>query len=337
MQLVWGEGAKSNPPCTAIQRLAVFDGVQHVERVPVIAANNLIGRLRRHAANRVLDVIAAKGERISIQTFSGLMCGAVTGNPDGRDITFEEYRSARANPYLGLFGGGPRMMRRYVRCFNAVPVLPQTQLMFERVRHPFLDVVAHGGSIDTSRLTQRWIFNRNDDLADLSGLAQASVSIDDFEAQISARQAAILAERPLEGEDRAKSKTTTRTFSAIEFVVPGVVFPVTFELDVSDAQMGLFLAALDSFARTERLGGYTRNGFGQFSLDDVVLVDPMGQVSRGLFKESGLNQGNLHVQQFGAAWLGASQELSAAALDEFFRLPTEKPKQSPRRPKASAA
>lgn len=74
-------------------------------RVPVIAGNNIAGRLRRQAGTLVLRALEAKGESVNLSTFSVLMSGAVTGNPSGEDLTYQEYEQARKHPYFGLFGG----------------------------------------------------------------------------------------------------------------------------------------------------------------------------------------------------------------------------------------
>lgn len=326
MEVTYGD--TGGVPCTGVQKLAVCGAGGQMTDVPVIAANNIMGRLRRHAAGKVSDVLASKGQRVTIQTYSALMCGAVTGKPDGRDVTFDEYLETRAHPYIGLFGGGPRMMRRYVRGFNAVPVMEATHCMFERVKHPNLDWEAHGVKCNARKLLGRWIFNRNDDLRDLVGMAQAAVSIESFEEKIIERQALILTDRKSsdDGEGKTSSRHSTKTFSAFEFVVPGVVFPLCFELDVSKAQLGLFLLALDSFSKIERLGGHVRNGLGQFTLSDVVAQDDSGEVvASGLFHESKLVQEHEFVAEHLAAWAEAAAGINGADLDRLFAPPVEKP------------
>ena len=317
-------GKETGVPCTAVQKLMVYGQEGVVQRVPVIAANNMIGRLRRRAANRVLDVLEKKGQKVTIQTYSALMCGAVTGNPDGRDVLFDEYRETRAHLYIGLFGGGPRMMRRYVRAYNAVPYMEATRFMFERIRHPYLDDMAHQTMIEPFRLFQYWIANRNDDLQKLVNVGQMQCSIEDFEEEIVKRQALILLSKSAkDGEAADNNRYSTRSWSAFEFVIPGLIFPITFELDVSDAQLALFLFALNDFAQKERLGGHVRNGLGQFALDDVVLVDGDGKEISALFDNSALVMEHEFVQQLCSAWTEACVGLNAADLNRLFSLPVE--------------
>jgi CRISPR type IV-associated protein Csf2 len=340
MEVTYGDSG--GVPCTGVQKLAVYGTNGQITNVPVIAANNVMGRLRRHAASKVFDVLAAKGQRVTIQTYSALTCGAVTGKPDGRDVTFDEYRESRAHPYIGLFGGGPRMMRRYVRGFNAVPVMEVTRCMFERVKHPNLDWASHsvsgdGNRGDARKLLGRWIFNRNDDLRDLVNMSQAAASIESFESQIIERQSLILSDRKSNDEGEGSSRHSTKTFSAFEFVIPGVVFPLSFELDVTKAQLGLFLLTLDSFAQLERLGGHARNGLGQFSLSDVVVEGEPGQVlASGLFHESRLQQEQEFVAEHLAAWATATADITGTDLDRLFAPPAEKTEKTDKKGKKAA-
>lgn len=308
-------------PCTAVQKLNVLHD-NKIVGVPMIAANNIIGRLRRHAAKLVLDAIAAKGQQVSISTYSALTCGAVTGKPDGRDVTFQEYRDTRKHPYIGLMGGGPRMIRRHLRCFNAVPFHESTRLMFERTAHPYLDEAVHGVQGDVRNLMQRWILNRNDDLKDLVDVATASASVRDFHEEMQRRQTSILSDKSRE-EGEKKDRITTEAFTAIEFVVPGVTFPLSFELmDVDHAQLGLFLSSLDRFAAIERIGGYSRNGFGQMAFHDVVITDDQGNViERNLFSNSRLDPHRPLVSQALQAWEEARQQLDADELDTLLAPP----------------
>ncbi|WP_265283437.1 type IV CRISPR-associated protein Csf2 [Verminephrobacter aporrectodeae] len=319
--VVYGESV--GIPLNQVQRINVQGLGGATRAIPVIAANNLMGRMRRHGATKVLDALRRKGEKVAMSTYSALQCGAATGKPDGRDVLFTEYREASNHPYIGLFGGGPRMMRRNVRCFNAVPYMECSEIMFGRNKHPHLDDEIHKAS-DARKLTQCWILNRNDDLRELINLSQAQASITDFEKEITKRQEAILADSKGKAESgESSTRHTTRSFSSFEFVIPGVYFPLCFELmNVDDAQVGLFLLAFDSFAATERLGGHARNGMGQFSITDVMITDDGGNaLAKDLFSESRLNSGDPFVQRFLQAWSVASEKMSGAELDRLFAPP----------------
>lgn len=287
---------ENSTPCSRVQTLALVapeTGMIH-RRVPVIAANNIAGRLRRHGARIVLDELAAKGQKVSIGTYSGLMCGAISGNPGVEDVEFEEYRKSLDHPYMGLFGGGPRWLRRNLRVHNALPDLPETRSLIADMcimRTPgavpagAVDSEAAGAVRSARSLLGYWVMNRNDDLNDLVDISRASEHIEDFRNAMAQRQQKILAEKQErkgnENSTAPRDIAKTESFSAIEFVVPGVTFMLQFELmDVTPAQLGLFLESLDSFARTERLGCMTRNGFGRFKLSDLIIETHAGASTR---------------------------------------------------------
>lgn len=311
------------------------DGAEEVMRkqmsVPVIPANNINGHLRRHAAALIFDAMGARGEKVSIGTYSAMTCGAVTGSPDAGMIKFDEYREARQNVFLGLFGGGPRMIRRNVRVHNIVPITDETieaGLHSGSSRHPKMD-----GPVDLAgaarikdgirSIVQNWTFLRKDDLKSLVDIDRQESVIDDYLNKITEYQAKILEEQT-KGKDG--DRLSTFTFTAMEFVVPGIMFPTTFELDVTDAQMGLFLLALDRFAAKDRIGGCTRNGFGQFLFQHMMLVDVDSDKTdtiEEIFKDGRLNKGSKLVEQFLAAYQQAVQDLSVDRLNFLMRPPVE--------------
>lgn len=338
----YGSSGDGTIPCTGVQKMLIVgpgstEDVAAPEenngkpnrnvakhRVPVIAGNNIAGRLRRQAGTLVLRALEAKGQSVNLSTFSVLMSGAVTGNPSGEDLTYQEYEQARKHPYFGLFGGGTKMLRRNVRVCNALPML---KLLAKDglglLRHPHHEQQAL--DMQPFEAVNAWTFRRNDDLKDLSHVELAEVTIKNFQAEFEKRQALIIEDQRKNAEGEAKaSKTSTQTFSALEFVSPGLIFDLVFELDVdNEAQIGLFLAALDNFAAEERLGGQSRNGFGQFILQDCMLVpEDEAQIFGGtdpisIFDNGRLDRGLPMVSAALKAWGQAAGMLEASALDTY--------------------
>lgn len=337
----FGASGDGTIPCTGIQRMTIVGpgstedvpveengGKQSKNvtkyRVPVIAGNNIAGRLRRQAGTLVLRALEAKGESVNLSTFSVLMSGAVTGNPSGEDLTYQEYEQARKHPYFGLFGGGTKMLQRNVRVCNALPMLKiLAKDGIGVLRHPHHEQQVL--DLRDFETVHAWTFRRNDDLKDLSHVELAEVTIKNFQAEFEKRQALIIEDQRKNAEGEAKaSKTSTQTFSALEFVTPGLIFDLVFELDVaSEAQVGLFLAALDNFAAEERLGGQSRNGFGQFILQDCMLVpEDEAKIWGGtdpiqIFDNGRLDKGLPVVSAALKAWAQAAGELKAAELDDY--------------------
>lgn len=341
-------------PCTGIQMLSLasvvsIPGETEAEtrefqiKVPMIAANNLSGGLRRQAAAIAFEALLAKGQKVDIGTYSGMTCGSVTGKPDGGLVKFEEYREARANPFLGLFGGGPRMMRRNAKVHNLVPVTKSTEFMHQGAsRHPGFDGaedLALKVTIPESvRFVQVQTFVKNDDLIKFVDFAMQEKVIADFERKMIERQQNILSDKEAKDSGAEGSRFSNRTFTSYEYVIPGVSFPMTFELDVTDEQLGLYMLSLDRYAATERIGGASRNGFGQFVMENVVLVDvETGEVHKNLFIGGRLDRDEDGVAYpFLQAWDAASQSLSADRLNYLMRPPADKPTDEEKKEKAAS-
>lgn len=308
-------------PCTAVQKISIplqesflanDDESSPTERnsrqYPVIAANNIAGRMRRHAAGYVFDALTAKGQKISLHAYSVLTCGASTGKPDTDSLTYDEYKKSRQHPYFGLFGGGPKMFQRRLRVHNALPMTQHTTALKGALAHPNAADLAMS---DKTRFTKMWGFRRLDDLADLANIDVAEAAITDFETEFLKRQTLILADKGAEKSDRV----STKTYSAIEFVIPGVLFDLTMELDVlTDAQLGLYLLTLDSFAAEERLGGYVRNGFGVITLENVTMTEEQSS-ALSIFNNGRLDRNIPEVAGWINAWQAQAEALDATELE----------------------
>ena len=148
---VYGD-AKSCPgsiPCTSIQTMAIPElftkeneagekTVSHgLKDYPVIAANNLAGPIRRKIANVYLKTLRENGQQVNLGAYSAITCGAVTGSPDGTPVSYEDYKKAVDHPFLGLLGGGPRMILRKAKIFNSIALTHETTELLDRNRIPY--------------------------------------------------------------------------------------------------------------------------------------------------------------------------------------------------------
>ena len=331
--------AEASVPCTCVQKMTVVSPLSTLssesegdteksnvvrDQVPVIAGNNIAGRLRRQAGLLVLKALEAKGEKVSLSSFSVLMCGAVTGKPDGENLTYAEYVEAKKHPYFGLFGGGPKMIRRNVRVSTALPMITLLgKGQAGMLRHPLETDLAM--TLKPRELTGAWTFRRNDDLKDLSKISAAESSVENFVEEFEKKQELLLADKTKKDDGDKGERSSTQTFSAIEFVFPGIFFEMSFELDIDNAaQLGLFLLCLDNLAANERLGGWSRNGFGQFVIEQMMLEVVEGDQVFGeettvqLFNEGRLNRDNAVVAEALTAWSDAAKNLSAKEIDSQY-------------------
>lgn len=300
-------------PCTAIQRMSVI-GENYP--VPVIPANNIAGRLRRHAAEMVLKAVTANGGKVSLQAYSSLMCGAVGGSPDSRDLSYAEYKKSSDHVYIGLFGGGPRMLPRKVRVLNGLPLRDGVISAIENQMHP-----SANQHIQNHPISMASTFRRNDDLMEMVNVPLQEESIENYIEEIQKRQTTIMEEK-----SKGRSGTSSFSFSALEFVVPGAHFNFGFELDVNNAaQVGLFLMSLDSFVSKERLGCKSVNGFGAFTLKEVILSDENGNESTEAFQNGRLNQNDPMVKSYLDAWANAAGNLDVTSIEEMMTMPAGAP------------
>lgn len=292
--------------------------------IPMISANNMIGKLRRNAAAIMEDHFTSRGEQISIGAFNVLQCGAATGSPDKELPKYGDFRSARAHLYLGLFGGGPKLMRRHLRVGNLIPHTEDTWDKGESFDHPFYEAPKY----HWNDLSQRVMENRVDDLQRLSVPDRAARVIIDFEETIASRQKDIAAQRSSaqKKEERAagKEKLSIGTPVCHEFVPPNVEFPFTFTLLGDESKLGFFLSILERTATRDTFGGRVRNGYGQFDLKEVCLsaYDPMTgeelfEPITGLFNNNTISSNSEVVFNAIAAF---KENLAKTTVEEFERL-----------------
>lgn len=257
-------------------------------RIPYFPGNDLRGRLRRKAAAIVLEHITASG-KVSPQLYMGLCAGAMSAQPDSSDLTIEEALRAGSNVYMGLFGGGARMIRSRYAVQDLIPVLEET-VEIGMVPRRFIEMTDQSflpmrQTIDGERPLESWStvqtrqVIRIDDVMRVTRPSEIEQFVRDAAAEVSAAQADVLSSRLRRKEGKAAAeagaikasaiakKTDIGTVSALQFISPGT--PMHFRMDffdeTSDAQVGLMLLALRELVVEQRLGGWCRAGAGRFS------------------------------------------------------------------------
>jgi len=68
--------------------------------VPVFRANDLRGRLRRFAADVIFGKLLKRDQKISLEAYHGMTCGAVTGQPTP-GLDFDLAIKSGVHPFLG--------------------------------------------------------------------------------------------------------------------------------------------------------------------------------------------------------------------------------------------
>jgi CRISPR type IV-associated protein Csf2 len=309
-----GEANTHTPTCT--RRIVTPHG--H-EEIPYFPGNDFRGRLRRKAATTVLDRIAA-GKKVKLDLYAGLVNGTIGVMQKGEVLTVEEMLRASDNVYMGLFGGGPRVLKSRYRVSDLVPIIG-TMIDIGTVPAIYRDVTdtlvmpmrykAAGGDpepmsgrelIETTTVYQR------DDVFSVARPDEMTRFVEDAQAQIAAYQEASSDNASQRKADKAKAKAgeikadevagkknlqNILSFDSIRAGTP-MYFDLDFKDDVSDAHVGLMLLALRDLVREQELGGWVRAGLGKFT---AHLTLTRNGAQHQLFEEE---------------WAGANATLSEA-------------------------
>lgn len=263
------------------------------ENVPYFPGNDLRGRMRRMCANIVMDHLTAS-KKVSVELYTGLCGGSISTSPDQSALSVEEVMRAHKNVYMGLFGGGARLLKSRYCANDLVPFL-QTPVDVGAVPATWrgIDtVVRRQGGDDKGPVrgfeVLEWVESfRIDDVARMSDSKSIESYVENAMDTVGKQQAAVALAQAGRKEMKAAIKagtaeksalTTKETLSnifSVQVVRPGTQFYFLFDLqdDVTDGHVGLMLMGLQSLVRQQALGGWIRTGFGRFIADLVLVRD----------------------------------------------------------------
>lgn len=264
--------------------------------MPYFPANDLRGRLRRRAASRIFMNWKRKGLAISESLYLGLTCGASSGNPEN-DKSVEEVIRANQNIYMGIFGGGTRMLRSGYRVQD-LDVVSQTCIDAGVVPSHFGDM-ADGGFVpmeyrdgqklpirDGYKLMHTYGVLRVDDIMRAVKIEEIEGIIEGGSKAVAEYQEAVLSER-LEGKAAREAvkenknavvekvkRGRVENMQSFRAVTPGV--PLYLRMDMVDtlspAQTGLLILCLRDLLEDGEFGGYIRCGLGKMAVREMKLV-----------------------------------------------------------------
>ncbi len=251
-RIVYGDGADGFPLTETCKLAQFIDGKRIF--VPVVPCNTLRGALRRCAARLIEDSLLARGQTLTMAAVQGLEAGAVHGHPDGGDPTISQYQAESSDPYMGLFGGGPRMHSSRFALGDAIALtremhdlemLPSAR---ECIDYRFIRRSDNALGIGVEQL-----------LDDVSGAAEAWQTI--FKMSASAKSEAKASD---EGMLRGLNALT-----AMEFIIPGITLAAqgSFPPTATPAQVGLWLLSVMELCRKNQIGAAGRYNFGRFAAD----------------------------------------------------------------------
>lgn len=290
-KVIYAAKAPGSFPLTLTRQMEVMlnnpmgkNANQWTLRYPVLPANGLRGALRRQAAAIIEDHLRYdREEKVSFNAYNGLHIGAVTGNPDGIPPSRDEVKAALDHPFMGLFGGGPRMIQSCLRVSTGVPLLERL-VEIGMIPDPDRYGIAAIPNAQGWRLLQCVPVVRGDDALQMRD-PRAPEVIADYAAAIDAAQQEVMARRARKADDSKdgeeganvqEGENGRQMLSYAQIVKPGTPFYVRFTLDCTPAQAGLLLQALLNMIRSQDIkgiGGRSAIGYGRYLQNLQVRID----------------------------------------------------------------
>jgi CRISPR type IV-associated protein Csf2 len=271
-----GTGGNS---CTAtVQQRILSDGVH--DRIPYFPANDLRGRLRRKAANIIMDSLSSRSEKISVELYAALCAGSYNAKPDTAGLTIEEAIRASRHVYMGVFGGGARLIRSGYSVQDAIPIIRATVKAgmvpsgfgeYSEKELPRLNGESKG---EGWRLLETRKIIRVDDAMRALRVSELDVYLEDAAAEVSQYQQGVLKNRKDRKEQDEVKKEDIGNMVTVQSIIAGT--DLYFHLDLSDtltpAQVGLVLVSLRDLFNEQALGGWIRAGYGKFAAKGFTIT-----------------------------------------------------------------
>lgn len=293
--VVQGKAPSGSGGVTATMQMPIIVGeTRHT--IPYFPANDVRGRLRRKAAKILLDAITVNG-KVPIDLYAGLNAGAVSASPEGSEITVEEVLRAKRNVYMGIFGGGTRMIRSSYRAQDIVPIIGSTVaagMVPEHIANPtgaksivptFRAKTNEGGEegigrsaiTDSYQITHVYRMIRLDDVTRVLRADELDAYLANAVKEVSEYQQKVLEGRKANKEAKAAGeegqKKDLGNMMAIQAIVPGtsMYLRLDFADDLTQAQIGLLIKALCDLVNEQALGGWVRAGCGKYDASNLML------------------------------------------------------------------
>lgn len=276
-------GDKSSPVNrTTTTSVVGADGVIE-QGIPILPANGLRGRLRRHATAIILDALSRQGERITIDAFHGMTCGAITGKPVKGVFSIKELLAERAHLFLGLFGGGEKVSRS---AYLVSDLVPYTELMKDIGAIPQNDTPTPSSVITKKAINSAngredslsgvFLMNRLDDVK--NGQSEKTMSaIKNYEESAQAWFSEIQKTESVDANGKTKDERAAVSLTNmmnVELVRAGTRFYFNLELfeSATPSQAGLMLMSIQQLVEKNQLGGLIAKGCGKFNAKELKII-----------------------------------------------------------------
>lgn len=272
-------GALQGFPFTRMRTMNVpavtGDGLLAVTSVPVVPGNTLRNLLRRSALASVFEYLHGH-QALSVGAYAAACTGSASGNPEGRPATFDETMKVRNHVFLGLFGGGPRLLKGRLSVDSMYPIVSDAARV---IGEGYEERMVSGRILDTVWIRRVDPISKLDDEVAERVIDNARASITQWAINNLERANKAVEKRAKKSkgesiEDAGEAETRgLNAFNAHEVVIPGVDWVWALSLtSPTDAQLGLVLKAIKDIADNQMqiAGGHARN-YGRVSIEDIEL------------------------------------------------------------------
>lgn len=244
-------------------------------RLPIVPANTMRNLLRRTMLKHTLEQTIRDRGKLSIDAFAAAYAGSATGNPDGQPNTFDDIVTLRNHMFIGLFGGGPRMLEGKLRVENLYPIHQNAQRI---IGDGYEDSAVQGYLLDIIWTRRVDPITRLLDKNDIETIEGGIESVNGWVSKLLEDSAANVKKRKKTDDSATDSDEKTgknlrglNAFNAHEVVIPGVPWLWRFTVDQpTSAQVGLILQALSNLDKMSVAGGHSK-GYGNVVLEEATM------------------------------------------------------------------
>lgn len=246
--------------------LGVNNGL--VRGLPYITANSVRGMIRRAAAVHVLEEIAKRNGLISRNLYLSIVRGSFGRTKlEAGGASYSDAAASAKHVFAGLFGGGVYMFRSPWRITSDLfPVLECTKGILPALVYPQALIA------NPSEILAKTLMAPRDDFARLNEDARSVV--EDVDQAYTEHMAKKQAQRLASASDATKSKDDLDNLALAECIIPGVPLYLGIQTDdITPAQAGMLLQALNTWVNRNALGGGSVRGRGSFVPQLSLWVD----------------------------------------------------------------
>lgn len=281
-----------------------MDGEMKTAYVPIIPSNTMRNLLRRSMLKNVLEPALTGNVQLSVGAYAAIYSGSATGNPDGKPSSFDETVETRNHPFLGLFGGGPRMLEGRLQIDSLYPIHTNASAV---IGDGFESELISGSITDAVWTRRVDPFTKITDTDDIEIIEGGAGAVNDWINAWFINAADKKKASKTDINDADKVARGLNAFNAHEVVIPGVRWVWRFTVvRPNDAQIGLILTALSQMNKLRIAGGHSKD-YGRFAINSIQ-VD-----GKDVWTQGALNDDMAHYSD------ALAESLDGMTADQFER------------------